>query len=313
MTYVPMVRTWLGPVDIPGLATTLSDHGAQLVGLNEEPEVIVWTEHAGVADLREILARTASVRLVQLPAAGIDDFIEGGALERRDVQYATCRGAFAVPVAEHALALALSALRGIPERARARKWGVQGGDLLRGKKALIVGAGGVGSEVARLLRAFGASPTLVGTRTRSVEVAGEPQQVRVVDELLSLLPAANLVVLACPLTPQTRGLIGPDAFASIRPGSYLINVGRGAVVQTDALVAALQDGTIRRAALDVTDPEPLPSDHVLWTLDNVLITPHTADTLEMITPLFISRAAENVERDRLGQPLVGEVSLDDGY
>jgi phosphoglycerate dehydrogenase-like enzyme len=135
----------------------------------------------------------------------------------------------------------------------------------------------------------------------------------VVDRLHEALTGARVVVLAPALTPRTRHLIGPAELAIMERDAWLINVGRGGLVDTDALVEALRSHDIGGAALDVTDPEPLTTGHPLWGLRNCLITPHTADTEEMIWPLLAARITENVRRLATGEQLVGLVDADTGY
>jgi phosphoglycerate dehydrogenase-like enzyme len=134
-----------------------------------------------------------------------------------------------------------------------------------------------------------------------------------VGDLTAALSDARVVFLALALTPATEHVIGAAQFATMRPDSWLVNVARGRHVDTDALVTALRDGQIAGAGLDVTDPEPLPEGHPLWELENCIITPHTADTLEMVKPLLARRIAENVQRFAAGEPLVGVVDPTAGY
>jgi len=133
------------------------------------------------------------------------------------------------------------------------------------------------------------------------------------DELHAALEGARLVVLALALTPETAGIIGAAELGHMERDAWLVNVARGAHIVTDDLVAALEAGTIGGAALDVTDPEPLPAGHPLWSLDNCLITPHTANTWEMAEPLFALRVGANVGRYLRGEPLLGVVDPDLGY
>jgi phosphoglycerate dehydrogenase-like enzyme len=177
-------------------------------------------------------------------------------------------------------------------------------ERVRGKTVGIVGAGGIGIETIARLQPFGVT-TLAVTRTGG-EVPGATRSLgpEAVDEVLA---ASDFVVLAMPLTPETRGMIGARELELIGPAGWLINVARGAVVQTDALVDALRAGTIGGACLDVTDPEPLPSEHPLWQFPNVLITPHNANAWGVHADLFAVRVEENVARFRAGRELLGLV------
>jgi phosphoglycerate dehydrogenase-like enzyme len=173
-----------------------------------------------------------------------------------------------------------------------------------------VGGGGIATVLLRLLEPFGTPVTVV--RRQAVSLPGAARTLGP-DQLAEALAGARAVVLTPALTPETRGMIGPAELAAMEPYAWLVNVGRGGLVDTGALVHALRTGQIGGAALDVTDPEPLPDGHPLWALPNCLITPHTADTEEMTRPLLAVRIAENVRRLTAGQELVGLVDPDLGY
>ena len=162
----------------------------------------------------------------------------------------------------------------------------------------------------RLLQPFRARVTVV--RQRPEPLAGAARTVGT-GRLPEALAGAQAVVLMLALTPQTQGLIGQAELAAMKPDAWLVNVARGGVVDTAALIDALRSGRIGGAALDVTDPEPLPAGHPLWDLPNCLITPHTADTEEMRRRLLAIRIAENVRRLASGRELAGQVDPDLGY
>ena len=214
------------------------------------------------------------------------------------------------PVAEHALALLLAGLRHLPERARARSWGEPAGQSLFDQPVTVVGGGGITIALLRLLEPFRARVTVV--RRRAEPVAGAVQTVTV-SQLGEAVAGARAVVLTAALTPQTRGMIGQAELKAMDRQAWLVNVARGALVYTAALVGALRSNQIGGAALDVTDPEPLPAGHPLWDLPNCLITPHTADTEQMTEPLLAARITENVQRLAAGQELAGRVDPDLGY
>ena len=280
----------------------LTDDPLQAEGL-----VLDYASQPG--QLLETLRASGNVRWVQLPSAGIEAYAESLAL-RPDVTWTSAKGAYAAPVAEHALALTLALLRHLPDRVRARSWGKPAGTSLHGLRAVVVGAGGVGSETVRLLKTFDTHVTVV--RRTAGEVPGA-DAVATPAELAALLPLADVVILAAALTPATRGMIGAGKFLAMKPEAVLVNVGRGGLVDTDALTDALRAGRIGSAALDVTDPEPLPDGHPLWEEPNCLITPHTADTMEMIIPLYSQRISENVHRFVNGKELTGVVDPAAGY
>lgn len=176
---------------------------------------------------------------------------------------------------------------------------------LHGKRVLIVGYGDIGKTIERMLAPFGVEITRVA-RTARPAVAGRNPEVHAVSSLDALLPEAEIVILILPLTPESHGLIGAKQLALMPQGALVVNAARGPIVQTDALVEALHGGRIR-AAVDVTDPEPLPADHPLWKCPNLLITPHVAGSTPQFSPRAIRIAAEQVRRVLAGEPLVNVV------
>jgi phosphoglycerate dehydrogenase-like enzyme len=259
--------------------------------------------------LRDFLKLHTGIGWVQLPLAGVEDLFAGGVIDRHR-QWTSAKGAYAEPVAEHALALTVAGLRHLPERARARSWGKPAGTSLFDQPVTIIGAGGITVALLRLLEPFRTRVTVV--RQRPEPLAGA-ETTLVVDRLHEALTGARVVILAPALTPRTRHLIGPTELAIMERDSWLINVGRGGLVDTDALVDALRSNSIGGAALDVTDPEPLTTGHPLWGLRNCIITPHTADTEAIIAPLLARRITENVRRLATGKRLVGLLDEGAGY
>jgi phosphoglycerate dehydrogenase-like enzyme len=284
--------------------------GGHLVPLGADTRGLVWSRHGAESDLAGITRDHPSLEWVQLPSAGVEKFVTAGALSNTSIISTSAKGIYAPPVAEHALALTLALLRQLHRRARATTWGEQAGTTLHGKSILILGAGGIGQEFIRLTHAFGVN-IVVCRRTATTPVGSET----VIDfnEFLSFLPAADILLIAAPLTDETRGSIDHRALSVMKKSAILVNVARGGIVVTDDLVKALMDETIAGAALDVTDPEPLPDGHPLWNSPRALITPHTADTVEMIIPLLAERIRSNVARFVSDQPLEGVVDLATGY
>lgn len=305
-----------GPVDRPrcaiaptapeALVDAVVAGGGTVVDL-AEAEALVWTDPLDVDGLSAALRAAPRLGWVQLPFAGVDRF---ALLLDADRTWTSAKGAFAAPVAEHALALGLAGLRGLPERARARRWGPPAGRQLLGAEVILVGGGGITEALLGLLGPFGVTTTVVRRRGTPV-----PGATRVVPPgaLLDVLPGAALVVLTLALTDETRGIIGGQALARMDADAWLVNVARGEHVVTDALVEALTRRAIGGAALDVTDPEPLPPGHPLWDLDNCLVTPHMAATPAMAEPLLAERVRRNVERYRRHEPLLGLVDPTLGY
>jgi phosphoglycerate dehydrogenase-like enzyme len=249
------------------------------------------------------------VRWVQLPWAGIEPYVDV-VRAHADRTWTCGKGVYAEPVAEHALALLLGGLRGVGRYARRTSWSEPYGTNLFHAKVVIIGGGGITESLLRLLAPFGADVTVVRKRPAPMEGA-----VTVVgtDELDRALEGAIGVVLAVALTPETRGMIARRQLDAMHERGWLVNVARGGHVVVDDLLAALEAGAIGGAALDVTDPEPLPDGHPLWQRDDVIITPHVANTPEMAVPLLAARVSENIRRWSAGSPLLGLVDPALGY
>ena len=299
----------VGPGEAVWAVDAIRRGGGEPVGLGQEPYGLVWTDAGAVGELRDVLRAHPEISWVQLPMAGVEHMAQAGVLDHRR-QWTSAKGAYAEPVAEHALALLLAGFRHLPERARAHSWGKPAAQTLFDQSLTVVGGGGIAVALLRLLQPFRARVTVV--RQRAEPVAGADRTVGL-SHLHEALTGAQAVVLALALTPRSRGLIGRKELEVIGQQAWLVNVARGALVDTGALVEALRSGQIGGAALDVTDPEPLPAGHPLWDLPNCLITPHTADTEQMTQPLLAGRIAENVQRLITGQELVGRVDPDLGY
>ncbi|RPI07403.1 MAG: hydroxyacid dehydrogenase, partial [Actinobacteria bacterium] len=216
----------------------------------------------------------------------------------------------AEPVAELALALGLAGLRGLATFGRATRWEAPGGTNLQGGRVTILGGGGITEVLLRLLAPFDAHVTVVRNRVRPMDGADVVVEG---EHIHDALPGADLVVVALALTPDTEGIIGRDELRLMERHSWLVNVARGRHVVTDDLVKALEDGEIGGAALDVTEPEPLPDGHPLWTTANCIITPHVGNTPEMARPLLAERITTNVRRFAHGEQLIGPIDLELGY
>jgi phosphoglycerate dehydrogenase-like enzyme len=300
-------RIAVGPEPADWAAEAIRRGGGEPVTLDQDPVGLVWTDGGAMEALRGALR--PGISWVQLPQAGIERVFEAGVIDHART-WTSAKGAYADPVAEHALALILAGLRLLKIRARASSWGEPAGVSLFGQPVTVVGGGGIATVLLRLLEPFGTPVTVVRRQPEPVPGAARTFGS---DRLAEALAGARAVVLTPALTPQTRGMIGPAELAVMEPYAWLVNVGRGGLVRTEALVDALRAGQIGGAALDVTDPEPLPDGHPLWDLPNCLITPHTADTEEMTRPLLAARITENVRRLAAGQELIGQVDPDLGY
>ena len=302
-----MTRVAVAPSRAAHVVAAVEQGGGSVVALTEEPEALVWMAPDDPAGLQEAVRSAPSLRWVQLPFAGVEHFTE---VLDPSLTWTCAKGVYADPVAEHALALALAGLRSLPERARARSWGEQAASTLYDAEVVVLGAGGITASLLGLLAPFRCTTTVV--RRSGEPVEGATRTVAT-DRLDDVLGDALVVVLALALTGQTRHVIGAEQLRAMRADAWLVNVARGAHVDTDALVTALRDGRLGGAALDVTDPEPLPDGHPLWDLPNCIITPHTANPWQTAQPLLAQRITDNVRRDLAGEPLTGLVDLDAGY
>lgn len=251
-------------------------------------DLLVLPYLAPAADLAGLAGQP--VRVLQSPMLGHDgvaDHLPSGYL------YCNAVGVHEAPTAELAVALLLADRRGLAEAARASGWDHARHPGLAGQRVLILGAGGVARELVRRLEPFEVALTRVG-RTARDGVHG-------VDELAGLLPEHDAVVLAVPLDDSTRGLVDDAFLARMRDGAVLVNVARGPVVDTDALVAHLRTGRIR-AALDVTDPEPLPAGHPLWSTPGTLVTPHVGGDVGSMATRLDAVVDEQLRRLAAGEP-----------
>jgi phosphoglycerate dehydrogenase-like enzyme len=301
------------PVTLPApdefLAAAIVQSGGRLVPPGPETTALVWNLQHKPDELKAALSTMSALKWVQLPSAGVDDFV-GAGIVTEDFIWTSAKGAYAAPVAEHALALTLAMLRQLHKRARAESWGCQAGKTLYGAHVVILGAGGIAQEFIRLTIPFGIKVTVV---RRTADPVEEAHRTIRTSQLAEVLPEADVLLLATPLTAETTGIIGAAELAALPKDAVLINVARGGLVRTHDLVVALAQGQIAGAAFDVTDPEPLPTNHSLWKEPRALITPHTADTADMIRPLLAQRIADNICRFREGKQLIGIVDPAAGY
>lgn len=305
------LRVAVGPEPDSFATDAVVAGGGEVVPLGAPADALVWLSSRRQDNdlLRRTLQDQPAIRWVQLPFAGIEKVVADGIVDHERA-WTCAKGSYAEPVAEHALMLALAGLRILPTRIRATSWGEQAGTTLYDAPVTILGGGGITHELIRLLTPFRASVTVV--RRRAQPVAGAARTLEI-DHLHDALPGALVVFLALALTPATERVIGAEELKRMDRRAWLVNVARGRHVDTDALVAALAAGEIAGAGLDVTDPEPLPDGHPLWTAPNCIITPHSADTWDMVRPLLATRIRQNVARFRAGEPLEGVIDPAAGY
>jgi phosphoglycerate dehydrogenase-like enzyme len=271
-------------------------------------DALIWLSPPDTGGLRSALNAT-SARWVQLSSAGVELVLAAGLFDQ-DRTWTSAKGIYAEPVAEHALMLALAGLRCMRQRIEARSWGPPGGESLYDEPVTILGGGGITAKLLDLLAPFRVKATVVRRRPDPVEGATQTLSAAMLPAALS---GAKVVFLALALTAETEKIIGAAQLSAMRPDGWLVNVARGQHIDTEALVTALERGEIGGAALDVTDPEPLPDGHPLWTLERCIITPHTADTEDMIRLPLALRIRDNVARFAAGEPLGGVVDPVAGY
>jgi phosphoglycerate dehydrogenase-like enzyme len=265
----------------------------------------------------ELVAAAPKLKWVQTFGAGVEWLLTPSLCERHELLVTNASGIHAQPVAEHVLGLMLTFSRQLHHAARKqaeRHW--DSAALQAGVGALsnatlgLVGLGAIGRRIATIADAFGMRVTAL---KRTASNAPGVERVFGPGQLVPFLKQAEYVVNTLPLTPRTRGYFGPQEFAAMRSDAVFINIGRGTTVQTDALLGALRSGAIAGAALDVTDPEPLPVDHPLWSMPNVILTPHYAGA----HPGYVQRASaiflENLARFVVGGPLTNIVDKQAGY
>lgn len=306
---MPTPRVVVGPHQSPFAVAAVGRGGCRAVPPGEPAEGCVWLDAEDVQGLRHVLESTPGIRWVQLPFAGVENFVSNDFMN--DERIWTCaKGSYAEPVAEHALMLALAGMRKLPKRVRAQSWGEKAGISLYDAPVTILGGGGIARSLVALLSPFRAQVTVVRKNVAPIDGVA---RVVTTEQLPSALSSAQVVFIALSLTKATTGIISRSELAMMRGDAWLVNVARGRHVVTEHLVDALRQNVIGGAGLDVTDPEPLPDGHPLFRLPNCIVTPHSADTPEMIRPLLAHRIEANAAHFSAGEPLEGVVDVAAGY
>ena len=266
--------------------------------------------HLPTEEVERVLAAGPDLRWWSVVSAGVNGWpLE--VLARRGVLLSNGAGLHAVPIAEYVVMGMLALAKRLPDLVHGqdrREWIETGASLeLFGKQVLVYGYGLIGREIAARLRAFGMEIT--GVRRHP---GGEPGVIGV-EDWRAQLPKADFVILSAPLTDATRALIGAEELAAMKSSAYLVNIARGALLDETALVSALEAGTIAGAYLDVTEVEPLPDRSELWSLPNLLLTPHSSSSSTEFERRAVELFRDNLDRFRTGRPLLNLVDYEAGY
>ncbi|MCK0092435.1 D-isomer specific 2-hydroxyacid dehydrogenase family protein [Rhodococcus sp. F64268] len=289
----------------------VSSGGGIPVPLEERPDALIWT--SGPDSFPPALPE--SVRWVQLPSAGVEQWLEWGIIKRHpQILWSSAAGAYSATVAEHALMLLLAGVRALPQHLATTSWQPEEFyprlGTLRGATVGIIGAGGIGRALIPMLSSLGAQALAVNRSGRPVPGAVETFSAERIDEIW---PLADHFVVSAAATPETEQLIGAAELAAMKSTAWLVNIARGSLIDTEALVHALATGTIAGAGLDVTDPEPLPEGHPLWSLPNAMVTPHDSNPPALRMPAYVERVIENVTRFASGVEPVAVLDVSAGY
>jgi len=268
----------------------------------------------------EVLAVAPELHWVQLYSAGVEHCVSSPQMRSGNKLLTNGQRIASPALAETAIAMMMALVRGLDvyhtnqlQGAWQRDIDMERGDFmeLAGRTMLVVGLGGIGSQTA--LRGHGLGMRVIATRGRTREGPDYVDYVGLADEVVDLARQADVVINTAPLTDETRGMFNRAFFQAMKPGAYFVSVGRGASTVTDDLVAALQTGEIAGAGLDVTDPEPLPPGHPLWTMPRVIITPHTAGMSDKSRDRLFLLVRENLRRYVAGEPMYSVVDIERGY
>lgn len=294
-----------------------------LVGLSAEEALEQAPEiHGADAHVLDeaFLAAATNLRWVQSWSAGVDRYLQlDGLRSNESIVLTNMQGVHGPAIAEHVFASLLALVRNMPElhaAQRESRWDrAASGDAttLAGRTMFVVGMGGIGSQIARRAHAFDMKVLATVRNPTAREKPVYVDELGGAADLERFLGRADVVVVALPLTDETRGLFNAERLALMPEGSWFVNIGRGPIADTDALVAALQSGQLAGVALDVTDPEPLPEDHPLWQMDNVIITPHVASRAELTGQRRWAVLKQNMQRFAEGRELINIVDKTVGY
>ena len=292
----------------PG-ATIVAGDDATLARQVTDADAIIGTINP------ELFHAAKKLRWVQVHSAGVERYVFPEFADSA-VVLTNCKILQGPNIADHAMSLLLALTRqlylAIPDRVKEEWERREYSPIeLRGKTAVIVGVGGIGMQIAQRAHAF--DMKVIGVDPKDIPLSYFVSRTVPPDRLEAVLPEADVVFMAAPLTPQSQGMMGPRQFGLMKKGSYFIAVSRGRTYDSDALLEALKAGRLAGAGLDVTNPEPLPKGHPLWKLENVIITPHIAGQSDVVDARRMALIVDNVSRFVRGEPLLNVVDKKKGY
>ena len=284
-----------------------------------QPDLLADLERADVilgVCSPEILAAAPKLRWLHSFSVGVERCTLSEEISKHEFIMTNNQRGMAPDMAEHAIAMMLALTRNLDFWMREQvsgRWsrGERQAVNVNGKTMLVLGLGGIGTEIARRAHALGMR--VIATRNSSREGPDFVELVGLDDETLKLAEQAFVVANALPLTKETQGMVGEAFFKALPKGALYLSVGRGATTDTEALVKSLESGHLGGAALDVTDPEPLPDGHVLWGMENVIITPHVSAHTDEVRARAVTIGIENLRRYAAGEPLLSVVDIKLGY
>jgi phosphoglycerate dehydrogenase-like enzyme len=305
--------------EVAGVAKEHPDLKLEFYSSSQDAKEKIATAEGYVGSPDEgLLEAGTKLRWVHISGAGVERYASLAKIKDGSVTLTNFKIQQGPEIADHTFALLLSLTRNLGAFQRAQEqgaWGRNDARLpmieLRGRTLMVIGYGGIGTQVAERAKAFGMRVIAIDPKdlpiSQTLDASGKP------DELDELLPQADVVVSCVPHTPQTEKMLGTTQFAAMKKGAYVINVSRGKIVDTDALVKALQEKKLGGAGLDVTEPEPLPADHPLWKMPNVVITPHVAWASDQRPERQDELVLTNLARFARGLTLKNRVDPAKGY
>lgn len=286
----------------PEIQVEIAENESDTEALIDDVEaVLAWKFES------EWIERASSLEWIHVLSAGVDHF-DLEAAERAGVRVTNASGIHAEPIAQQVVCYVLLFERGVLadlRRQPEREWERHDGEEVSDETIGIVGVGAIGSRVAERLGAFGA--TTIGTKRDPTTGGDAVDEIYSPGELDRVLERSDYLVIACPLTEDTEGMIGPEELATLGEDAVLVNIARGEIVEEDALIEALEDDELGGAALDAFAEEPLPEDSPLWTLDDVVVTPHVSGTSQFLTERNAALITENYERLLAGEELTNRI------